>query len=367
MRLTIATPADVAATVPVVLGFDPTDSLVVLSVGGNPSTGGGSGPHLRIDHPHDAEAVLQVATSIGGVAAQHGTPETMWVLASFTEDQNDARDALLGVAAMLTTGKIGPVLQITGDRWIDHGDLLDPETNPQTNRDLHAAGIITRPSGPVTQADHDRFTAPAIADGRRAPAPSRAEAGAHLLPTAHDQQGHDRLADLIADRRAAVGTDRLRLRLEPTADEVGEWGHEEARWLRAVVAQWRTYRTPLADHDVARIVVDVANGTLRDVVTCGLRRDTASVDHDLWADVARRVPAEHATVPLILAGLTAWLQGHGALAWIAYDLANVGARDQAPAGADDGVAASGLAGLLRDVLTNAVPPTTWEKFAAALR
>lgn len=355
MRLTIATPADVAATVPVVLGFDPTDSLVVLSVGGNRSTGGGSGPHLRIDHPHDAEAVLQVATSIGGVAAQHGTPETMWVLASFTEDQNDARDALLGVAAMLTTGKIGPVLQITGDRWIDHGDLLDPETNPQTNRDLHAAGIITRPSGPVTQADHDRVTAPAIADGRRAPAPSRAEAGAHLQPTTRDLAGHDTISDLIA----AVGTDRMRLRLEPTADEVGEWGHEEARWLRAVVAQWRTNRTPLDDHDVARIVVDVANGTLRDVVTCGLRRDTASVDHDLWADVARRVPAEHATVPLILAGLTAWLQGHGALAWIAYDQAN----DQAPAG----VAASGLAGLLRDVLTNAVPPATWEKFAAALR
>lgn len=120
---------------------------------------------MRIDHPHDAEAVLQVATTIGGIAAERGTPETMWVRASFTEDQNDARDALLGVAAMLPTGKIGPVPQIsrtTGHdaddrndsaanevgRWIDHGDLLDPETNPRRPATRTPPGSSPNPTAP---------------------------------------------------------------------------------------------------------------------------------------------------------------------------------------------------------------------------
>ncbi|WP_028473787.1 DUF4192 domain-containing protein [Nocardioides alkalitolerans] len=371
MRLTIKTPADVAATVPVLLGFEPTDSLVVLAVGGER----GSGPHLRVDHPHDASSVLEVATVIGETAARHGTAETVWVLVSYTEDQNDARDALLGVAAVLTTGTIGPVLQITrttddpGEnndgtqvgRWIDHGDLLDPETDAQMVRGLHAAGILTRPSGPITQADHDRVTAPVVAAGRRAPAPSREDAGAHLQPTARDRAGHHAMADLIA----SVRTDRARLysglNTQVTREGgSGEWQREEARWLRAQVAQWRTDRVRVDDQAVARIAADVGIGVLRDVVTGDLSRSTASIDHDLWADIARRVPAEHATIPLILAGLTAWLYGHGALAWIACDQV----RHHAPGEASARVDEFGLAGILHDVLAAGMPPSAWDDLAS---
>lgn len=140
------------------------------------------------------------------------------------------------------------------------------------------------------------------------------------------------------------------------------WGSGATRrpgWLRTVVAQWRTSRAPLDAHAVARILVDVANGTLRDVVTGDLSRSTASTDHDLWADIARRVPTEHATIPLILAGLTAWLQAHGALAWMAYEQAH----DHAPAEVD----AFALASVLRDLITHGVSPHKWDDFAATLR
>lgn len=380
MRLTIKTPADLAVAAPVLLGFEPHDSLVVLSIGPTPP-GGKGGPHLRIDHPHHPAAMLETASTIGEISARHATDSTVWALVSYTADQNTARDTILAIAAMLT-GTIGPVLQVTtttaattgattqpgepggvGARWIDHSDLLDPESDPQTPRDLHAAGIITRPHGTITQADRDRVLAAAALEGRPAPAPTRAAAGAHLQPSDSEEAAHATVADLIAHLR----TDRLALRLD--VDHAQQHQHEqhEAAWMRQQITTWRQQDhqqgpgARLDDQDVARLAVNLPTPALRDVVLASLTRESALVDHDLWAAVARRVPEQEATVPLLFAGFTAWLHGHGALAWIAYDRA----QDLNPTDVSTGAAAA-LAGILRDFLTQGVPPTAWDRLVRAL-
>lgn len=381
MRLKINTPADLAAVVPLILGFHPEDSLVMLCLGDQSTQ---SGPHLRIEHPHTPEDLIEIARVLGQIAAQHGSPTTTWAVVSYTEDQNDARDALLTLAAMLTgsTGQVVALLQVTGtpststgasetadkttgegQQWISHDDLLDPESDPQGGRDLRAAGIITGPHGRVTRADLDRYTVQGVAEGIPAAAASREEVGLHLTPSPSDAAQQQVIRDLIA----AVRGQRLAQRLDatPEADVATRaFRTEESAWLAEQVERARTVyaagsRDRLSDEDLARIVVDLVDPVLRDVVTGSLSRAEARVEHALWADVARRAPAEHATLPLIYAGLTAWLSGSGALAWVAYDRA----KEQAPSAVGD----SGLAGLLRDLLERAIPPHTWDEWARRLR
>jgi hypothetical protein len=52
--LTARTPEDVLAVVPVVLGFEPTESLVMLTFGSDPPF------HARVDLPERDEAVADI-------------------------------------------------------------------------------------------------------------------------------------------------------------------------------------------------------------------------------------------------------------------------------------------------------------------
>lgn len=376
MRLTIKTPADVAAVVPLVLGFHPEDSIVLLCFGGRSAQ---SGPHVRVAHPHTPEDLLEVARVLGEVAAQHGGPETTWMAVSYTEDQNEARDALLTIAAILTgpTGKVGALLQVTGavedgasrtvggtagegQQWIAHDDLLDPETDPQGARDLRAAGIITGPHGLITQADRDRVDAQAVAHGVPIATGTREDIGLHLTPSPSEAAQQQVIRDVIAGVRGQ----RLAQRLDPTSVEAHAFHTDEAAWLTEQIERFRSTQQRLSDADLARLLVDLADPLLRDIVTVGLTRADARVDHDLWADAARRAPVEHAERPLIYAGLTAWLTGNGALAWIAHDLAQEQAATTGQPGQPE---ESGLAGILRELLQRALPPHAWDDVAHTMR
>jgi hypothetical protein len=136
----------------------------------------------------------------------------------------------------------------------------------------------------------------------------------------------------------AVGHPALRDRLVP-----------EGHWVRHRVRRWVTERERLDAHDTARLAVATAASVeVRDVAWAEIRREDACVHVDLWRDVVRRVPAEVRHAPATLLGFAAWLSGNGALAWCAVDVARRSSPDYS------------LARLLADVLTQGMPPSSWQ-------
>lgn len=103
----------------------------------------------------------------------------------------------------------------------------------------------------------------------------------------------------------------------------------------------------LDDDDLARFVANLDNEELRDIATLSLTRKRAHEQVDFWTDVVIRTPLAHRAHPTAALALTAWLKGDGALAWCALD---------------SSPKTSGLGDLVAHVLTDAVPPTSWDDF-----
>ena len=78
-----------------------------------------------------------------------------------------------------------------------------------------------------------------------------------------------------------------------------------------------------------------------------MSRDDAARHLRLWTDAVQRAPDDLVAAPAALLGLAAWLAGNGALAWCAVDRCQT---------VDPG---NTLAELVADMLTHAVPPSTW--------
>lgn len=81
--LTARTPEDLLAVVRVVLGFEPTDSIVMLTLGARHSC------HARVDLPDDPRDLAQVVDLLLRPAAGHGAVAVVFVL--FSDDDGRCR------------------------------------------------------------------------------------------------------------------------------------------------------------------------------------------------------------------------------------------------------------------------------------
>ena len=100
----------------------------------------------------------------------------------------------------------------------------------------------------------------------------------------------------------------------------------------------------LADHDVARIVWGLRDGSVRDLALgLALGREPAAAEQ-LWTECTRRAPAPLDAAPATLLAISAWLRGDGAMANVALDRALESVPDY------------GLARLLREALAACVTP-----------
>ncbi len=96
LTLTAKSPEDVLAMVPVVLGFTPTDSLVMLTFGAaNPF-------HARVDLPDRPRDVRHVVASLLEPAARHGVSRVL--LVGYADDL----DRVERVTGRCATGSSGP-------------------------------------------------------------------------------------------------------------------------------------------------------------------------------------------------------------------------------------------------------------------
>jgi hypothetical protein len=303
--LTARTPEDLLAVVPVVLGFVPGDSVVMLTFGSRRPF------HARVDLPPDRSGIPEVVELLREPAFRHRVPQVVFVVYS-AEQAPAKRVSRALVKAFRESGiEVIDVLRADGQRWFPM---------------LHGRSCVPPWGVPYDVSAHP-FAAQAVLDGRVTHG-SRADLAASLEPE--------------PDRVDAVAAAVARLSLPG-----GEPGGADAWALLQVLAHVVDGTRP-GDEDAARLLVGLQDLAVRDAVWVLMDRDRSREHVAFWTDLVRRAPRALMPAPAALLAFAAWLSGHGALAWCAIDRC---------VGADpDHVLAAHVAQLL----LGAVPPEVWQ-------
>ena len=295
--LTARSPEDVLAVVPVVLGFEPADSVVMLTLDAHQTF------HARVDLPPDREAVPVLVDLLLEPAVRHRARAVVLLL--YTADDDLARAVARRMAR--AAGARGPVvaeaLRVDAGRWFP---LL---------RDRHGLGTT---GVPYDVSSHP-FVVEAVVDGRVLHG-SRAGLAATLRP---DQA----LVREVAAARAG----------SPAAGE----------WVVATLEEWVGRPEPPPAAVAARLLESVAVPAVRDAAWSVVLRSTARDHARFWEALVRRAPEDLVSHAASVLALCAWVAGDGALAWCAVDRAREGDPGHSLAGAGRRPAGRrGLAGRL---------------------
>ncbi|WP_340538787.1 DUF4192 domain-containing protein [Nocardioides sp. GXZ039] len=305
--LTARTPEDLLAAAAVVLGFWPTESVVMLTLEARHRF------HARIDlppDPNDLDELSELAGALVEPAVRHEARRV--VLLVYTDDDH------LGAVAWRVLRRafeghhveVVEAIRISCDTWT-------PLLGPGRRGARAERGVPFSP----TALTHHRFLADAVLAGRVTHA-SRADLAASLGPDAAAVS-----AILAVGQPRPVGT---------------------ARWAAAVTASHLAADTRLDDADTARLLETMRATAARDAVWRALEKAPAASGVRLLTDLVRRSPDRWLPAPAALLGWAAWQAGDGALAWCAIDRC----REVAPE--------YPLAALVAAALESALPPSSWQ-------
>ena len=242
------TPDDIAAFVPLALGFLPERSVVMVSIGR------GSGMHARVDLPQDPDDVDDVVEALLRPARRHGVDEVIVVV--YDDDTTVADEAAWAIHEEFTAAGIGvrEVLRVHDDHWYAV---------------LPGAPLAAYQGVRFTLAEH-RFTAQGVFDGRVTHA-SREALRSTIAP------------DPAAAR--AVEPDLAAARPLPSGAVTA--------LTRRHVEQGTTFSGP----ELASVALSLVSGDRRDEAWVWLTRGEARRAVDLWSDAVRRLPAAHVAAP----------------------------------------------------------------------
>ena len=316
--LRISTPAGLLAVIPYVLGFTPTDSLVVIGVG-RPADRIQVALRYDLPDPPDAKIAAEIAAHATGVLArQHVT---------------DAVVAGYGPGPLVT-----PVADAIRQAAAPAGVMLRHVLRVHDGR--YWSYLCREPSCcPADGVPFDAATHPAakLLAGIGLPVLSGRDA---LAATITPVTGPEAAAMANATRQAERVGARLIARTGPaTLDVPG---------LAAVRSAIEVYReggaiTPAVGH--AWLALVLTRLRIRDDAWARMDPAHHGEHRRLWTDLTRRAQPGYVAAPACLLAVTAWQGGDGALANIALDRAL----------AD--VPGYSMALLLRDALVGGLPPS----------
>ncbi len=311
---TIRTPADLVALAPLILGFVPSESVVLESFGGSRRTF-----HVRADLPEGDEEQTCVAEMIRDAARRNDVGQAAILV--YSEDADRARRQGALCEAVLAEDGIDllDVLRVDRDRYYTIGGGTHDDVGTAYDTAAHP------------------FTSHYVMQGRVVHG-SRDELAATLEcrdPVERDEIG--RLADKLAEDLGAL----------PGNDSAGA-AKADARWLRGRIKRFLRTGVLPSDAEAARILLLCLEAPLRDVVWIDVNRADADQHVALWSDLVRRAPDELLPQAAGILALAAWVAGEGALAWCAIERArDIGAE-------------TFLTKHVGDMLAAAVPPAVWE-------
>jgi hypothetical protein len=283
--LTLRSPADLLAAVPYLLGFHPTNSVVLLAQRGKRVIF-----QARTDAPEPGE-IDQLAGYLAEIAARQ-SPTAVIVIGYGPAGPIAAALTALRDAVEATGVPVLDVLRVHEGRYwslvcVEPGCC--PADGVPFDPTVSSVAAAATFEGMVALPDRDAFA------GALAPLP-----GPGIEPEL--AAARERLAAAalrgVRQRRTAART-AVREAIERYAAG-GRLDDEEVAWLAVLLVDVR------ARDDAWRRMLAVAP------------RD----EHEtLWRDVARRVPTAYVPAPATLFALSAWRAGRGALASIAAERA----------------------------------------------
>ncbi len=329
---------DLLALVPVTLGFDPTESLVLIGV-----TGRHPGFQVRVDlpAPHQiAEHAPALAEHVTAAVCLQGCTRVAVVVFSV----HRAAEQVARVAAdrVERAGlELLDVLRSDGARYWSmscRDELCCPSTgtpyDPRTT-ELRAEATL---AGRLVVRDRDalveRFAAisgPERVDARRATRVAEDEAVV-LLGLRSQRQLH-RPTRPVVEAAGQVGGGRVTSLLDILLGEPGG----DPRLVEQAVS---------LEH-AATLSVWCSFVPVRDAAWGRMSREDAEQQLALWTQVARRAVPPYEPAVLALTAFAAWLSGDGASAWCALDRCAKADPDYS------------MAALLRETLQRCIGPDIW--------
>ena len=303
--LTARGPEDLLAAVPVVLGFHPEESLVMLTFGAARSF------HARLDlpSPADDEAVAEVVDVLLQPSRTHRVDRVAFVVYSPDAVVAARLDAALVPAFVAEGIGVVDVLRAHDARWCSVPIR---------------AGATEQPMAPYDDAHHP-FAAQAVFAGRVTHA-SREELRATVAPVPARQTRWTRLLEALPHPGPAD--------VVPVVELVAGW----------------VERGELPDDGgAARLLREITRVEVRDAALYAVTRETAPDHLRVWIALLRGAPDRQVPDTAAVTAFCAWMSGDGALAWCALDRC-FEVEPEHPLGT-----------CLAECLARAVPPTAWEE------
>ncbi|MFI5619894.1 DUF4192 domain-containing protein [Streptomyces sp. NPDC051567] len=325
-QITLRSPAELADALPYMLGFHPTDSLVMVAVHGE---GGRFGGRLRVGIPTNRaeweDTARQVAEClVRGSERRGGKPDGIVIfLCQDPRDDDSGQRVMtrlrpLAQGVRLACGALDvPVLEalcLSGGRYWSYC-CPDERCCPAEGNPLALAGTSVMAAAATFAGLQVRGSLKEI-EGRLAPLRGAAaeemegaldRAAAALMPKILDGTTREEIgAGTVALARSLM----RRMTLAPPA----EGGPRADDWDDAL----------LGHDEAAALILGLQDREIRDIAAEWMEGEEAAPALRLWRALARRcvgVYAEHAAPPLTLAGWVSWSTGDEPTARIALGMA----------------------------------------------
>lgn len=306
-RLTASKPEDLLAAAPLVLGFRPEQSLVMLTFGR------GGGFHARVDlpPPGDASAVDEIVALLLAPCRAHRVATVAFLV--YSADSRQAAE----LAAALVPAFVADGINVV--------DLLRAHAGTWCSVPVTADGEETAPRAYDDQ--HHPFTAQSVLDGR----------------VTH--QSREALRETLAPDPSR------RARWEGLMAELDDPGPAELPSVLDLLDTWVETGAEPDDEGAARMLRLATRVEVRDAALYAVTRATAHRHLRVWSCLLRGAPDEQVPDVAALTAFCAWLAGDGALAWCALDRCFA---------VDD---SHRLGRCLAECLERALPPSAWEDAA----
>ncbi|GAA4007265.1 DUF4192 domain-containing protein [Allokutzneria multivorans] len=290
--------ADLVAAVPHLLGFHPTESLVLVCLTRRKKRTR-VGLALRVDLPAVADRQAVAAQLLAPVLGHGATRIVAVVVCPAKPGPWPAELPHAGLIAELDEAFAAAEIRVRHAVWAESivdgaawrcydepdcgGTLTDPATNP--------VAAATTLAGNVTFA-------------------SREEMRALLDPDPPDALARrTALIDALLDGSAGV--------TPPGFD-----GPEAAlRTVHDTIEATAEHRLQLSDEDVALLAMGLAHHSVRDACLATVLGDRAEAAERLWLELTRAVPGPERAEPAALLAYASYLRGDGALASMALEVA----------------------------------------------
>ena len=312
------------ATVPYLLGFHPSESLVVIAMRPRRNR---IACTMRVDLP-PVRAIGAVVEQM--LAAASSCRASRLLVIAYSAAAEPAEDVAAQAAAAFEAAGLAVVAtwRCDGSRWWCCCGS-EPRCCPE--------------EGTRFDATAQRCAAEAVSRGLVA-LPSRSELAASIAgpPAAHAA----RMAALTVRAEAALTADAGASQPETALDLDGQ------RYVEWFVTAFVRRRHQLSDAEIAQLSAWLRRIPVRDAAWCLLDRARIEPHIDLWQQVTRRAAPGYVAAPGALLAFAAWLAGRGALALCALDRVF----------ADDPAYSMGR--LIDQTLAAGLPPSAWEPMDA---